>query len=411
MAVPYFGFAIGWLTRRITITARAQPARAILESSLLFVLISGALTSFRGCCKLFQTEKSDEYQKRLRRNGLESSSAVTNRVHVGFTLVWVCCMTSHVVALSLLCTAAVTMLTEMELMNEVAVACACLSFFWLYYWFQIQLGMAPWSLLALLEIAMEDIRQLEEEIEGICRSPISASRVRELTTNYMRLHGRLRALSAVPGNAPALLLSGTAMQSIGLLLKESLDEPLERHPHTGSTVNSAFLAIISPSLVAFVRMALIGLRCDRLGKVAARILSQTNQDGRSELHEDADCTELLLRFAYTVQAVPTGWFIGSARAGPSLVLRACISVLLAVMKKSFSICFPDDWAEGAPKPGTILFVIGLVLLSAGGTILACLQAEVETRGSPSLEVVELPVSQTQPGSELLDPPQASVQAG
>ena len=117
------------------------------------------------------------------------------------------------------------------------------------------------------------------------------------------------------------------------------------------------------------------------------------------MHDDADCTDLLLRFMYTVQAVPTGWFIGPTRAGPSFVLRAFLSAVVSVLKKSWTF-FPDDWADGDPKLGTIVFGIGMVLLSASCSAITCLKAEVQLQGSPTLDDVELPISQRQLESSL-----------
>ena len=207
----------------------------------------------------------------------------------------------------------------------------------------------------------------------------------------MQLHGRLRTLSALASGAPAMLLAGQVIQSVGTLLQESVNAPWGGHPSAGAAAELMFLAIISPPLLAFIRMAMLGRRCDQLGTVGTQLLSQTDAEGRNELHDDAECTDLLLRFMHTVQAVPTGWFIGPTRAGPAFILKACLSVLLSVLKTSWSFFFPHDWAQGQLRIGTILFATGFVVLIAAGSVWICLKGGVQIHGSPTLETA----SQTQ----------------
>eukprot|EP00439_Symbiodinium_sp_Y106_P086388 s383_g32.t3 len=140
-----------------------------------------------------------------------------------------------------------------------AIAAVGLPFAWFYMWFRLQLGMAPWPLLGLLELAAAEVRQLEAQIEDLLKMPISARRVRELSINYLQLHGRLRALSALAGAAPALILAGVVMQSIGLLMFEVLEDD-DRSAQASIMVTGLFLTLISPTLVAFVRMAWVAHR-------------------------------------------------------------------------------------------------------------------------------------------------------
>ena len=291
----------------------------------------------------------------------------------------------------------------------VAIVLACLPLIWLNFWLQLQVGLAPWPLLALLEIGARDVRQFEDFMESMAASPLSASKVRELSTKYMQLHGRLRSLSSVAGNGPGLLLAGGVIQSIGILLLEFLLDPIENRPNAGLVTTGVFLGIMSPTLVAFITMAWLGRRCDQLGSAGIRLLS--NLEGAGGANEVADCTDLLLRYTYTVQAVPTGWFIGRTRAGPSFVLRACLSAIVSVLKKSWSFCFPDDWDEGKPKLGTALFAAALVIFSGTASVMACLRSEVEEHGSQAVEAVELPTSHVNLRSQLVDPARASTQVG
>ncbi|CAE7545132.1 unnamed protein product [Symbiodinium necroappetens] len=414
LVAPYFGLSISAYVRRVAIFARSgKLARAVLEGSLGFLMLTGLLLSFRGSCKLFVLERSDAYADKLRQNQRERGTAVQNGVHLCFFLVWTCCTIVHLLQEASILMAVLFVLGETQVILPenlgssgsaqavlvLAIVAVGLPFAWFYMWFRLQLGMAPWPLVGLLELAAAEVRQLEAQIEDLLKMPISARRVRELSVNYLQLHGRLRALSALAGTAPALILAGAVMQSLGLLMFEVLEDD-DRFAQANIMVTGLFLSLISPTLVAFVRMAWVAHRCDGLGAVGLRLLSQTTVEGRSDLHDDADCTDLLLRFMYTVQAVPTGWFIGPTRAGPSFVLRAFLSVLVSALKQSWAFFFPDDWAEGDPRLGTILFAIGMVLLSASCSAITCLKAEVQLQGSPTLDDVELPISQIQLESSL-----------
>ena len=366
LVAPYFGLSISVYVRRVAIFARSgKLARAMLEGSLGFLMLTGLLLSLHGSCKLFVLERSDAYAEKLRQNQRERGTAVQNGVHLCFVLVWTCCAIVHLLQEACILMAVVFVLGETQVIFPenlessgsaqavlvLAIAAVGLPFAWLYMWFRLQLGMAPWPLLGLLELAAAEVRQLEAQIEDLLKMPISARRVRELSINYLQLHGRLRALSALAGAAPALILAGVVMQSIGLLMFEVLEHD-DRSAQASIMVTGLFLTLISPTLVAFVRMAWVAHRCDRLGAVGLQLLSQTTVEGRSELHDDADCTDLLLRFMYTVQAVPTGWFIGPTRAGPSFVLRAFLSAVVSVLKKSWTFFFPmtgqtviPSWAQ------------------------------------------------------------------
>lgn len=258
LVAPYFGLSISVYVRRVAIFARSgKLARAVLEGSLGFLMLTGLLLSFRGSCKLFVLERSDAYADKLRQNQRERGTAVQNGVHLCFFLVWTCCTIVHLLQEVSILMAVLFVLGETQVILPenlgssgsaqavlvLAIVAVGLPFAWFYMWFRLQLGMAPWPLVGLLELAAAEVRQLEAQIEDLLKMPISARRVRELSVNYLQLHGRLRALSALAGTAPALILAGAVMQSLGLLMFEVLEDD-DRFAQANIMVTGLFLTYL-----------------------------------------------------------------------------------------------------------------------------------------------------------------------
>ena len=237
-----------------------------------------------------------------------------------------------------------------------------------------------------LHVAYTEVGQVKKVIRDI-QEGTSSSQVRVLQRDYLLLCQSLREKCLQLDYFSALILLDVFFSGCVTLASPLVTLASDRWWAVAArnAAESSFDLVFNPIPPLLLYALVISWRCDSLASDAQRLALNLSVERRQSFIGRPEHVNELLNFIQLVRAMPTGWFAFGIRVDSSLVVKAIVPTLVAIMKSLWTYMrSPNVGLMIPPLCGAgivcaILLVYFLIWKSKG--VQEALEAEPERPGA------------------------------